>query len=53
MVNINAACNPDLVDHLHATDVAGLNGIGGRSKFEEIGTHQLWVEVFEISSARF
>jgi len=34
----NPAGNPDLVDHLHAIDVADLSEIGGRSKFEEIGT---------------
>ena len=32
--------------HLRATDVAGLRGIGGTTKFEEIGTHPLWGDVF-------
>jgi hypothetical protein len=41
MTRANVACNPDL----RATDVAGLHGIGGASKLEEIGTHQLWGEV--------
>ena len=26
MANINAACNPDLVDHLRATDIAKFEG---------------------------
>ena len=46
MANVNVACNPDLVVHLRATDVAGLRGIGGITKLEEIGTHPLWGDVF-------
>jgi tRNA threonylcarbamoyladenosine modification (KEOPS) complex Pcc1 subunit len=38
MANVNVACNSDLVIHIRATDVAGLRGIGGMTKFEEIGT---------------
>ena len=41
MANVNVACNPDLVVHLRATDVAGLRGIGGTTKLEEIGTLRL------------
>ncbi len=46
MANVNVACNPELVVHLRATDVAGLRGIGGTTKLEEIGTHPLWDDVF-------
>ena len=46
MANVNVACNPDLVVHLRATEVAGLRGIGGTTKLEEIGTHPLWGDVF-------
>ena len=46
MANVNVACNPELVVHLRATDVAGLRGIGGTTKLEEIGTHPLWGDVF-------
>ena len=38
LANVNVACNPDLLVHLRATDVAGLRGIGGTTKLEEIGT---------------
>ena len=38
MANVNVACNQDLVVHTRATDVAGLRGIGGMTKLEEIGT---------------
>ncbi len=44
--NVNVAFNPDLVVHLRATDVAGLRGIGGTTKLEEIGTHPLWGDIF-------
>jgi hypothetical protein len=37
MANVNVACNPELVVHLRATDIAGLRGIG---------THPLWGNVF-------
>jgi hypothetical protein len=46
MANVNVACNPELVVHLRATDVAGLRRIGGTTKLEEIGTHPLWGDVF-------
>ena len=46
MANVNVACNPDLVVNLRATDVAALRGIGGTTKFEEIGTNPLWGDVF-------
>ena len=39
MANVIVACNPELVVYLRATDVAGLRGIGGTTKLEEIGTH--------------
>ena len=46
MANVNVACNPELVVYLRATDVAGLRGIGGTTKLEEIGTHPLWSDFF-------
>ena len=46
MANVNVACNPDLVVHIRRTDSAGLRGIGGVTKLDEIGTHPLWGDVF-------
>jgi hypothetical protein len=45
MANVNVACSPELVVHLRATDDAGLRGIGGTAKLEEIGFHPLWGDV--------
>ena len=44
MANVNVACNPELVVYLRATDVAGLRGIGGTTKLEEIGTHDVFID---------
>ncbi len=52
VANVNVACNPELVVHLRATDVAGLLGIGGTTKLEEIGTHPLWDDVSSIEVNR-
>ena len=53
MANVNVACNTDLVVHIRRTDSAGLRGIGGVTKLDEIGTHPLWGDVFIDRSQPF